>query len=71
MARGLITSRPLIKDTDPKYLAAQMRLYNNNKEIYKENMKIYYQKNKERLKANRRARYAAQKLAKPLSATVD
>ena len=68
MPKGPITSRPLIKDTDPKYKAGQKRYYEANKERRQKMMKEYYIKNQERLRARRMERYYEEKAKKMAAA---
>jgi hypothetical protein len=57
MPRGPITSRPLIRDTDPNYSQYKIKYYNEHKAERAVHMKNYYEKNKEILKAKRKLRY--------------
>ena len=63
MPRGPITSRPLIRDTDPNYSQYKIKYYNEHKAECAVHMKNYYEKNKELLKAKRRLRYHVAKSA--------
>jgi transposase len=63
MPRGPITSRPLIKDSDPTYSKYKLRYYHEHKAACAIHMKNYYEKNKEQIKAKRRESYALKKAA--------
>jgi hypothetical protein len=61
MPRAKITSRPLIKDTDPRYLVYKREYARAHKAEFDITSKAYYQLNKEKIKARRRERYHASK----------
>ena len=62
MPRGPITSRPLIKDTDPHYSANKRRHYHAHSDAYKQKAKAYYEMHKERIKARKKQKYREKKL---------
>ena len=55
---------------DSTYTQAHRKSYEKRKTFELQRMSVYYQKNKEYLKAKRRARYAAQKEIKALAISV-
>lgn len=62
MPRGPITSRPLIKDTDPHYSANKRRHYYAHSDVYKQKSKAYYEMNKSEILRKKREKYYLKKL---------
>ena len=68
MPRGRITSRPLIKDTDPGYLSSSKKYYHANKELVAAKAKARYEANKDARREQQRLKYHEKKRQRAIEA---